>query len=181
MSKSCSPEGCSEVAIGKITKPHGIKGELKVFPYSGSAENFAFYTRFFLFCSGEENGRWFDIHKVRSQGRFAVVSLEGVKDRNASESLTGCEVWVARHEMPELPEDEFYWQDLLGLDVLTVDGEQLGKVSDLLSTGAHDILVVKGAGREYMIPALDEFVVEIDEESGTIQVDLPDGLLEMNS
>ena len=174
------PSGDKVLPVGEIGRPHGVKGEMKVYPYSGNAESLQSYST--LLVATPENGatQSYVLRSCRSQGQFAVIKLDGVDSRTDAGQLTGCEVLVERHEMPELADDEFYWHDLQGMAVVTSHGRPLGTVSRLMSTGAHDILVVVDRGREYLIPALDEFVVAIDAESGTITVDPPEGLLEMN-
>ena len=171
----------NQVLVGKITKPHGIKGEVKAFPYSGIPENFSSYSVIFLICPQDHRVQEYEMRKSRTQGRLAVLKLAGIESRTGAESLAGCEIWVNRQEMAELDDDEFYWDDLVGMEVATDQGIELGKVRNLLSTGAHDILVIVGNGREYMIPLLDDFVVEVDQETGKIVVDPPEGLLEINS
>jgi len=179
-SKENEPTEGGVLPVGEITRPHGIKGEMKVYPYSGNPENLQAYSRVLVEMPGEAEAQSFALRSCRSQGQFAVIRLAGVDSRSQAELLSGCRVLVRRNEMPQLSDDEFYWHDLQGMSVVTVQGQQLGTVSRLLSTGAHDILVITGRGREYLIPALAEFVVKIEAESGTITVDPPEGLLEMN-
>ncbi len=176
----CRRGNADLVPIGKVSKPHGIKGEIKIYPYSGSVETLTSYCRFFLSFSDNE-GLWYEVEKSRSQGRVAVVALVGVYSRNDSESLVGYEVCVDIQEMPDIAQDEFYWNDIIGMSVTSADGKTLGKVKELMATGAHDIIVVRGEdGREYMIPVVGSFIREVDKERRTIVVDLPDGLLEIN-
>ena len=177
--ENASAEG-RELPVGEIGRPHGIKGEIKVYPYSGNPENFKSYRKLIVQPPGEGAARSYDLHSCRSQGQLAVIKLVGVNTRSQAELLVGSQVLIAHHEIPELDEDEFYWHDLQGMAVVTAQGRQLGTVSRLIATGAHDILVVADRGREYLIPALDEFVVAIDPETATITVDPPEGLLEMN-
>ncbi len=175
-----SEQSGTEVLVGKVSKPHGIKGQLKIFPYSGSIENFKSYSRVLLSFADQQPSCWFDVvHASVSQGKFAVLSLKGVRSRSEAEALAGAEVWVDQDELPPLADNEFYWQDLIGKDVITVDGVRLGKVTNLLATGAHDVLVVAEKGREYMIPAVDQFVLELNEDD-VLVVDPPEGLLEIN-
>jgi 16S rRNA processing protein RimM len=168
------------VPVGEIVKPHGIRGEVKILPYSDSAENFALYRTVLLAGPDGAAPQPYALRGCRIQGRFAVAALQGVEDRTAAEALTGCTVLVERRELPAAATGEFYWHDLQGMAVVTADGLQLGQVRSLLATGAHDILVVEGRGREYLIPAVAGFIVEIDEKTGRIVVDPPEGLLEIN-
>ncbi|OKY74456.1 MAG: 16S rRNA processing protein RimM [Desulfobulbaceae bacterium DB1] len=168
------------VLVGEIVKPHGIKGEVKVFCYSGQPGNFSSCKRILLETDDSAEKTSYGLGKIRSQGQFAVMALTGISSRDGAEALTGCKVWVTRDELPDLEDDEFYWQDLQGMEVITLQGQSLGRVANLLATGAHDILVIADRGKEYMIPAVDPFLVEIDHERHRIVVDAPDGLLEIN-
>ncbi|MBU4261912.1 MAG: ribosome maturation factor RimM [Proteobacteria bacterium] len=175
-----APKEGQELPVAEIGRPHGIKGEIKVYPYSGNPENFKSYRKLIVHPLGEGTAKSYELLSCRIQGPAAVIKLAGVDTRSQADLLTGCQVLVERQEIPELDDDEFYWDDLQGMTVVTAQGRQLGTVSRLMATGAHDILVVVDRGREYLIPALDEFVVAIDAETGTITVDLPEGLLEIN-
>ncbi|MFH1218107.1 MAG: ribosome maturation factor RimM [Pseudomonadota bacterium] len=168
------------VQVGEIVKAQGIKGEVKILSYSAEPENFRYFREVLLETPDCSAKSWYGLDKSRSRGQFAIVALTGISSRNAAEGLTGCKVWVSRTELPDLDDDEFYWQDLQDMEVVTLQGQSLGRVTNLLATGAHDILIVADRGKEYMIPAVEPFVVEIDHERERIVVDAPDGLLEIN-
>ena len=168
------------VMIGEISKPHGIRGEVKVYSFSGQPENFAYYNTIVLRRkSGEEAGTY-KIVRTRVQGKVAILLLEGLNTRDAAEALQGCTVWLDPAELQKLEPDEYYWHQLKGLTVLTESGRELGAVVDLFSTPAHDIMVVKGEGREYLIPVKTEIVINIDESGGKIYISPPAGLLDIN-
>lgn len=168
------------VPVGEIVKPQGIRGEVKIYPFSGTPENFSLYGKILLVRPPDGLPQPYELRSCRIHGHFAVATLLGVDDRTAAEALTGCTVLVERHALPATAAGEFYWHDLQGMMVVTAAGQHLGRVSSMLPTGAHDILVVTGTGREYLIPAINGFVVEIDAEAGRIVVDPPEGLLEIN-
>ena len=168
------------VLVAKVSKAHGIKGEIKVYPFSDSAENFKFYSRLVFVNPQDSSVQEIKLLRSRTQGRIAVLSLYGITSRNDAEELVGREVWALEDEFPELMDDEYYWHDFEGMDVYTKSGEGLGQVSHLMATGAHDILVVVGKGAEYMIPVREEFIVDINEAEDRIVVDPPEGLLEIN-
>jgi len=173
------PDQDRYLLIGKVAKAHGIKGEVKLSPYAEDPTNIPHYRELlFRGVLGQAGERFYAVQRCRPQGKFAILALEGVGDRDTAEALIGAEVWVDREQLPELAADEFYWHDLVGMAVETEEGVALGKVSGLLATGAHDVLVVTGRGREVLIPARDEFIVEEDGER--LVVALPPGLLEMN-
>lgn len=168
------------VLMGKVAKPHGIKGEIKVFSYSGRPEDFNVYRQIILYDSDSGAGKEFESERCRIQGKFSIIKLRQVDTRNASESLSGLTVWVYKEQMPPLGPDEFYWHEMIGLDVFSGSDENLGKVTSLFSTPAHDVLVVKGKGREYLIPAKKEFIQDMDLAAKRLIIRKIDGLLEMN-
>ena len=162
------------VRVGRVAKPHGIKGELKIVPHGAAAD----FQHFPVLLLGEEAapvGRVYRVIGLRPQEKTVLVTLEGVGDRTAAEVLSGREVWVDKQFLPALAEDEFYWHELVGLRVVSESGRVLGKVTALFATGGHDVLVVRGGGREYLIPARREFMLHTDQAAGELTVaDLPD-------
>ena len=174
------PSGSSKelLSVGKIVKAQGIKGELKILPFSGVADDLLTYKEFFLDCDSRSQS--FTVSKSRGHGKFFIVKLSSVDSRDASEQLVGQQVFVVKDDMPILPEDEFYWNDFKGLQVVTDQGDDLGTVTNLISTGASDVLVVTGKGKEYLIPAIDEILVEVNWQSKTLVIAPLPGLLEIN-
>ena len=169
------------VMIGEIVKPHGIRGEVKVFPYSGRPENFKHYERIVLLPARTESGT--DIYKViksRVQGKLAILKLEGVNSREASQALKKSTVWLKKDDFQKLEPDEYYWHQLENFQVITESGRVLGKVTGLFTTPAHDIMVVTGQGHEYMIPVKADIISNIDEREGKITISPPVGLLDIN-
>jgi 16S rRNA processing protein RimM len=106
--------------------------------------------------------------------------LEGVGTREAAEVLQGSRIWVNKADFPTLDSDEYYWHQLKGLMVMTETGQELGRVTKLFNTTAHDIMVVSGAGHEFMIPMKGDIIRDIDEQGGKIVISPPPGLLEIN-
>jgi 16S rRNA processing protein RimM len=103
-------------------------------------------------------------------GRGVIAKLAGVDEREAAAALKGAEVAVARASLPQAPAGEYYWADLQGLRVINLQGEELGRVSHLLETGANDVLVVRGE-RERLIPFVAAYVVKVDLAGGELVVD----------
>jgi 16S rRNA processing protein RimM len=168
------------VMIGKIVKPHGIRGEVKVYSFSEQPENFKHYKKVVLQEKAGSGPEIYTVAKSREQGKLAILKLEGVATREAAEALKGSTVWIEKAYFPKLGPDEYYWHQLKGLVVLTESGRDLGKVSKLFSTPAHDIMVVTGGGREYLIPATKEIINKIDDRSGRVIITPPPGLLDTN-
>lgn len=180
------------VSVGKVTKAHGIKGEIKVFAYSEVPEDFQQYRVLTLVPERSESTAYkrefsgrgsmveYSVVRCRTKGKAAILILDGVGSRDEAEALCGSEIWVEKNTLQPLESDEYYWHDMLGLRVVSDDGMELGTVQNLFATGAHDVLVVKGRGREYLIPAKKEFVVSVDRGTQTLVVCPPPGLLEIN-
>lgn len=178
--QSASPgKGC--VLIGKIVKTHGIKGELKILPYGGSPENFRLYHRVFVVDRMSGAARSWDIRRTRSQGKLAIVQFAGVENREQAAGLVGSQLWLHEHDFPEPAAGEYYWFQFEGMRVMTEEGGELGIVSALVATKAHDILVVKGQGREYLIPVRDEFINKVDYRQRLVIIAPVPGLLELNT
>ena len=166
------------LAVGKIVKPHGIKGELKVVPYSGAAEELLVFKTFFV--QSKSTCERYNVLRNRAQGKFTILQVSGVTSRNAAEDLVGDEVFVLLSDMPELEDDQFYWHEMVGINVVTDNGQKLGQVTSLLDTGANDVLVVSGTGHEYLLPVIDEIIVSVDKEEGVLVVSPFPGLLDIN-
>mgnify|MGYP005841601979 CR=1 FL=1 len=174
------PETEGFISIGKIVKAHGIKGEIKVYPFSGDPHIFDDFGKVSLARDSGELEEY-EVIRSRPQGDLAVLQLNGVVDRDAADGLRGCEILVDETLFPEPEENEFYWHEYIGLRVETAIGKKLGSVSDIFATGAHDILVVKDGKREYLIPAQDQFIKEVDLDRGLIVIEEVPGLLDINA
>jgi len=157
------------ITVGKITSPYGIKGWIKVHSYTDPFTNLLDYHPWYV----KQNGSWVQtsVISARAHGNQLVAQFQGVSDRNATDALRGLEIAVTRDQLPDTDEGEFYWFDLEGLTVVTVQDKTLGTVDHVMATGANDVLVVKGE-QEYLIPyVLDLFVLDVDLEAGRITVD----------
>jgi 16S rRNA processing protein RimM len=157
------------IGVGKISGIFGVKGWVKVFSHTDPRENILNYSPWTL-KKGDEV-RTFKIVDGKSQGKTIVAQLEGVADRDQGASLIGFDVLISPEQLPKASEGEYYWSDLIGINVETEQGVQLGIVENLLETGANDVLIVKGE-RERAIPFIREQTIKkIDLESGVIIVD----------
>ncbi len=168
----------TRIELGKIVKAHAIKGEVKVLPFSGVAEDLLAMTEIELRHDGETVV--FKLERIRPQGRLAIMQLAGVAGRSMAEDLVGSEVWGDEDSLPKLGTNEFYWHEMEGLEVETAAGQRLGRVQSLLATGAHDVLVISDGNSEYLVPAINELMVSLDKQAGVLVIDPPPGLLEIN-
>lgn len=160
--------------VGWIVKPHGIRGEVAVELLTGFPGRFAPIERVYL---NEDNPRPVRVEGVRFHKGRALLKLEGYDDRTAVEVLRGEMVLVPVEEAMPLGPDEYYQEDLIGLEVWTADGERLGEVVDILETGANDVFVVHGERGEILLPAIGDVVQLIDLEENRMIVKLLEGLI----
>ena len=179
MVKSFSFPADRFILIGKIGKPHGLRGEFRLHLYSEQPENLADYDRLVLVSDGGQLLPPLRIISRRVQGKTAIVGLESVDERNGADHLKGMGVLVERTEMPTPNEDEYYYYQFVGLAVKTQEGLLLGRVDNIFSNGAQDILVIRGKTQEYLIPILRSLIVQQTEEELIIAP--PPGLLEINA
>lgn len=156
------------VMLGRVSGLYGVEGWVKVFSYTQPRENILKYSSWYL----REGDRWVrrSLIRGRRHGRAVIASLEGCSDRDQARALIGADIAIAREQLPKPGQGEYYWSDLIGLEVVTVAGERLGRVDYLMETGANDVLVVAGE-RERLIPFIDEVITSVDLDGGCLTVD----------
>jgi 16S rRNA processing protein RimM len=164
------------VLVGHVSGAYGIDGWVRIKPYSADADALLHAKTWWL---DKPDLHDVDMRQVKMHGGDVVAQLMGVAGRDAAEALQGATVQISRSHFPALSKDEFYWLDLIGLSVETLQGERLGQVKDLMDNGAHPILrvdVPDPAGaekprREILIPFVDQFVKTVDQAAKKITVD----------
>lgn len=161
------------LVIGKIIAPWGVRGEVKVAIETDFPERFGRLKRVYL----GEPATSFVLKGSRLHKGHALLKLDGCDDRNAAEKLRGQLVQIPIEEAMPLGEDEYYVYQIVDLDVWTTEGEHLGRISEVLSTGANDVYVVQGERGEILIPAVEDVVLEIDLTGGRLTVKLMEGLI----
>ena len=170
--------GSDLILLGKIAGTHGIKGQLKVVSYSGERENFLSLSSVVLKELSGATGT-FVVAAVSIQGKKVLLTLESFADINTAARFVGREVYAHQDQLPQLAADEYYWYQLEGLKVMTLKDELLGTLTSFIPTGSNDVYVVTSGDREYLIPAVEDIVVEIDLAAGIMKVDPPEGLLDL--
>jgi 16S rRNA processing protein RimM len=158
------------VVIGSLGAPHGVRGWIKVNSAMQPPEALLEFGSWLL-ADGEDAWTEVDVKSSRSAGRSLTVLLDGLDDRDSAASLTGLEIALPRSVLPTPEADEYYWQDLIGLQVVNLDGVEFGVVTTLMETGANDVLVVKGAYERLVPFVLKEIVKTVDLDSKVIRVD----------
>ncbi|MEI6333856.1 MAG: ribosome maturation factor RimM [Methylococcaceae bacterium] len=158
-----------QINVGKISGVFGIKGWVKVFSFTECRENILSYSPWLLKKDSET--RLIAVIDGKLQGKAVVAQLDGVNDRDQAASFMGWDIYITPEQLPKVAKDEYYWSDLIGLNVETDLGVQLGVVESLLETGANDVVIVKGE-RERVIPFLQgQTIMAIDLEAGRMVVD----------
>jgi len=161
-----------QLLVGKITGAYGIKGWVKVHSFTSPLENIVSYLPWDLHRKGAKSEHWqLGIAEAKVHGKGLVVRFEDFTDRNQAEEITGAEIYVDRDALEELPDDEYYWSDLFGLEVINSDGSVLGKVDSMMETGANDVLVVEGKERHLLPYVPGDVIKSVDIEEGIIRVD----------
>jgi len=157
------------LVMGCIASPFGVRGWLRVNAFTAVADTLLDYSPWHL----KLKGQWQAVEPLagRHHGKGLVVQLRECRDRDAAAALTGTEIGIYRSQLPPVAADEYYWSDLVGLQVISTDGHVFGTVDHLLETGANDVLVVKGE-HACLVPYIREQVVKsVDLETRTIRVD----------
>lgn len=162
--------GDRRVLLGRIVGVYGVAGWVKLESYTEPRLRIFNYQPWLL-KTGQAEQEMHDCHG-RAQGKGIVAALPGVIDRDQAATLVGAEVWVWRSALPMIKSNEVYWTDLEGLEVVTLRGVSLGRVSHIFATGANDVIVVRDADRERLIPFVSgQFVHDVSLNTGRITVD----------
>jgi len=164
------------VSIGIITKAHGVKGEVVVIPITDEPQQFERLQKISI-KSQEGERRDFVIERVKIRPDRIIVKFRDIDNRDHAFVLKGRYVDKAINECKDLPPDEYYIFDLIGLKVKTTNNFLLGEVTDVLSLPANDVYVVNNGSKEYLIPAIKDVVKKVDLEQECILIELLDGLL----
>ena len=157
--------------VGRVLRAWGIRGDVKIAPFTDQPEDFKRYASVFV---GPECRRY-EVKSFRPYQGNWLLHLIGVESRNEAEALHGQEIFIETVQRPR-QEGEFYAREVIGLKVRTIDGEELGEVTEILVTGANDVYVVQGDRGEILLPARVEVIKGIDVEAGTMTVELLPGL-----
>jgi len=164
------------LVIGKVLKPHGTGGKVKVFPYTDSPETYQ--EADILYMKGA-NGTLTPLHvsSIASLKGKVILGADEIASMEKAEEARGCEILIDKDRLNKLPDGEYYQYELIGLDVVTVAGENLGKIEEILPTGSNDVFVVRSGEKEHLIPALKDVIKEIDFERRKMLIEPFDGII----
>jgi 16S rRNA processing protein RimM len=158
-----------QIVIGKIIAPHGVRGEFRLMPLTENPERYLEMKKLLL-----ENGKELTITSARFHKNMVLIKTEETTSMDEAELLRGKNVVVNTEDLPPLEPGRFYVADLIGFAVITMENDEVGKLSDVITTGSNDVFVIKNAaGKEIMITAIDTNIKDIDTKSRTIKVVLP--------
>lgn len=157
------------IPLGKISGVFGLQGWVKVYSDTDPREGIVRYRQWVLEQGADQ--KTLRVEQGKRHGKGVIAKLDGIADRDAAESLVGSRIAVRRADLPQLADDEYYWSDLIGIQVETVAGVALGTVKSLFATGANDVIVVDG-DRERLIPWIQGQVIkQIDLDQRRMEVD----------
>lgn len=161
--------------VGQIVNTQGLKGEVRVYPYTDDIYRFDdleyFYTEKSL------NNKY-EVERVRYKGNMVIMKIKDIDSIDLAERLKTKNIYIPREESVELEEGEFFVADLIGLDVFTIDGEKIGVVKDVLQHAINDVYVVSSGEKEYLIPSVEKFVPTIDLDENKMIIDPIKGMLD---
>lgn len=164
------------IIVGKLGSSYGIRGWLRVFSFTEEPDSLFDYKPWYI----QRSGKWqeVEVESFKPHNQDTIVKLKGIDDRDDANLLTNFEIYVNAQDLPSLDEGDFYWKDLIGCKVVTINGYDLGQVSDLMETGSNDVLVVKAnlkdafGAKERLIPFVEEqFIKQVDLSTKQITVD----------
>ena len=167
-----------KLRVGVITKTHGLKGEVKVYPTTDSPSRFDELDTVTLVCG--RTIKDLSIENVRYFKNLVILKFEGIDHINEIEPYVGGDLYIDRSEGQELGEDENYIADIIGMEVVSDEGKVIGTVKDVMETGANDVYIVKCEGRkDLLLPAIRQCILDVNVEENRMTVHLMDGLMEL--
>jgi len=165
------------VALGRILRARGVKGELLIFPLTDDLARFTCVEKVFISDSkGKEV-----VYKIARSRIFRgkiLLQLEGISDRNKAEALKGKYLEISKRDVPALPQGRYYLFDLTGCEVENLEGKNIGEIKEVLLFPANDILVVRKGKKEFYIPLIKDVVKKIDLKTKIVSIEPLEGLLD---
>ena len=162
--------------IGQIVNTFGIKGFVKIVPFTDDLERFEELES--VFVVKQKQLIEMQIEEVKYHKNLVLVKFKGIEDINMAEKYKGCYIKIKRENARKLPKDTYFIADLIGMDVYDEDGNLLGKVDDIFNNKSHDVYVIKDdLGKQILLPSTKEVIKDVDVENGKIVVHLIDGLV----
>lgn len=161
--------------VGKIVNTQGLKGEVRVYPFTDDINRFDELDVFYL--DKDFSTKW-NVERVRYKGNLVIMKIKDIDSIEKAERLRDKFIYVSREDSRDLEEEEYFIADMIGLEVFTLAGEKVGVLSDVLQYAANDVYVIKGEEKEYLIPAIMKFVPTIDMNERKMIIDPIKGMLD---
>lgn len=166
------------LVVGKIGAPYGVQGWVKITTYTDETQGVFDYSPWFL----GDNGTEYQVDNWRTHNKGVVAKLVGVDTRDDADSIKNLDISIKAEQLPQLADDEYYWRELVGMQVMTESGYDLGTVKEMFETGSNDVMLVKANSndafgqKERMLPFLhDQVIKEVNKQARTIKVDWDPG------
>lgn len=167
------------VLVGKVVKPHGIRGEFCIKSFADSPFLFDEIQRIFL-REGKRRPQPVTVRSWRTHKNMLLMTVNQVADRNRAEELRGCEVLVRAEDLPEISDEEFYLYQVEGFRVVLEDGRDVGRLTGFIESPGQDVWsITTPQDREVLLPAVPEFILDVDMDGQTIVIEPPEGLLDL--
>lgn len=160
------------IEIGKISSAHGLKGTFKIERYIDNIDEFENFNSIFVFGYPDA----FEVQNVTIKKQSVYIKLDGIDDINSVENIIGCSIYVNRDELRDLDKDQFFHNDLIGLDVI-YNSKKIGVVKDIINGVNQDIIVVEHNNDEALIPFVKQFVEDVSKDDGFIKINTIEGLI----
>jgi 16S rRNA processing protein RimM len=161
--------------IGKIIRCHGVKGRVKAVSYLESEENLQSLDEVYI-KQADGAIKPFPVMQIEKDKKNIILAFQGIDDPAAAQPLVGSTLLMAVEKLVKLPEGEYYWRELIGLDVVTEEGRFLGQIKEIFPTGSNDVYICDGGEREILLPAIADVIRSIDIIKGMMIVRLMEGL-----
>lgn len=175
--KNKIPDEARFVVLGRLGKTHGVRGELRFFPYAPSCPTL--HKGLTVFLQGKaEDTRSLTVERVRSCASFLLIRFQEITSLEQAQELRNAEVAVEERYLPPAQEGEFYYYQVIGLRVLTTAREDIGRIAQVFFSGGHDVWVVRQGKKEHLIPVTEDIVRSIDVASGQVVIEPMEGLLD---
>jgi len=159
------------IVVGKVAGYFGVRGWCKIFSHTSPRDNILNYSPWYLRSSPKQD--WYEVKVVQGKphGKGIVALFEGRDSRDDVAALMQYEIGIRQSQLESLPSDEYYWSQLIGLKVVTINGDELGNITSMMETGANDVIIVNG-DKERLIPFVQgQYVMSIDLDAGQMVVD----------
>jgi 16S rRNA processing protein RimM len=176
--RSSSDLGSSDwIAVGKVTRPHGLKGEMKFRPFTKD-DDILVGIRLVKLGRDENKGRELQVENLRGHYSKRIVKFKGLNSIESVQELSGDSLYIKRGDFQTLPEGEYYWFEIEGLSVYDEEGSYYGQIVEIMKTGSNDVYVVQDGKKEILLPMIDSVVKVIDLEQGKLIFKNIEGLIE---